>query len=199
MARNRRSEEQGPGPAGRLRTVAVGAGVGLAVGIVVGGTVGRIFMRILFLVNDGNQGFETAMGAIIGDLTRPGTGAIYAFAAITGVVLGLAYTMGRTLLPSGTGLRTAVFTIGTTAFMLGQIVRSNRADFAILPVSLSLALIIVSVAVTAVPVPLLVERLAPDEDRTPGRLARGVVVLGMTGFALFAVTGIVIAYSEPPL
>ena len=183
---------------GRLRTLAVGAGVGLVVGIVVGGTVGRIFMRILFLVNDGNQGFETAMGAIIGDLTSGGTGSIYVFAAIAGVALGIAYTVGRTLLPSRTGLRTAVFTIGTTAFMLGQIVRSNRADFAILPVSLSLILIVVSVAVTAAPVPLLVERFAPDRQRTPGRIARGVVVLGMSGFALFAVTGIVIAYSEPP-
>ena len=65
--------------------------------------------------------------------------------------------------------------------------------------SLSLILIIVSVAVTAAPVPLLVERFAPDRQRTPGRIARGLVVLGMSGFALFAVTGIVIAYSEPPL
>ena len=113
----------GPERSGRLRTLAVGAGVGLLVGVVVGGTVGRIFMRILFLVNDGNRGFETAMGAIIGDLTSAGTGSIYAFAAFAGVVLGLAYTVGRTLLPSRTGLRTAVFTIGTTAFMLGEIVR----------------------------------------------------------------------------
>jgi hypothetical protein len=156
-------------------------------------------MRILFLVNDGNRGFETAMGAIIGDLTSAGTGSIYAFAAFAGVVLGLAYTAGRTLLPSRTGLRTAVFTIGTTAFMLGEIVRSNRTDFGILPVSLSLMLIVVSVAVTAAPVPLLVEHFAPDRQRKPGRLARSVVVLGMAGFALFAVTGIVIAYSEPPL
>ena len=184
---------------GRLRAVGVGAGVGLVVGIVVGGTVGRIFMRILFLADDGNQGFETAMGAIIGELTSAGTVSVYAFAGIAGVALGLAYAAGRTLLPSRTGLRVAVFTIGTTAFMLGQIIRGNREDFAVLPVSLSLILIIASVAVTAAPVPLLVERFAPDRQRTPGRVARGLVVLGMSGFALFAVTGIVIAYSEPPL
>lgn len=183
----------------RLRTAAVGAGVGLAVGIVVGGTVGRIFMRILFLIDDEPQGFETAMGAIIGELTGAGTVAVYVFAAIAGVALGLAYTVGRTLLPSGVGLRTAVFTVGTTAFMLGQIARGNREDFAILPVTLSLGLIVASVAVTAAPVPLLVERLAPDRERAPGRIARGIVVVGMAGFALFAVTGIVIAYSEPPL
>lgn len=56
-----------------------------------------------------------------------------------------------------------------------------------------------SVAITAAPVPLLVERFAPDRERTPGRLAGGVVLLGLTGFAVFAVSGIVIAYSEPPL
>jgi hypothetical protein len=37
--------------------------------------------------------------------------------------------------------------------------------------------------------------LAPDRERRPGRLAQGVVLLGMAGFAVFAVTGIVTAYS----
>ena len=179
------------------RNLAIGAGVGFAVGLVVGGTVGRIFMRILFLTEEGNSGFETAMGAIIGDFTGGGTAFIYIFGAIAGVVLGLAYTAGRTLLPSGVRLRAIVFTLGTTAFMVGQIVRGNREDFALLPVTLSLLLIVVSVALTAAPVPLLVERLAPDRERTPGRLARAVVVLGMTGFALFAVSGVMMAYSQP--
>jgi hypothetical protein len=179
------------------RNLAIGAGVGLAVGLVVGGTVGRIFMRVLFLVEEGNNGFATAMGAIIGDFTGGGTAFIYIFGAIAGIALGLAYAVGRTLLPSGVRLRVIVFTLGTTAFMVGQITRANRDDFALLPVTFSLLLIIVSVALTAAPVPLLIERLAPDRRRTPGRLARGVVVLGMTGFALFGVSGIVIAYSEP--
>jgi hypothetical protein len=30
--------------------------------------------------------------------------------------------------------------------------------------------------------------LAPDRERRPGRLAQGVVLLGMAGFAVFAVT-----------
>lgn len=179
------------------RNLATGAGVGLVVGLAVGGTVGRIFMRILFLAREENNGFATAMGAIIGDFTRGGTFGIYAFAAIAGVALGLAYTVARTLLPSGTRLRVIVFTLGTTAFMLGQIVRGNREDFAVLPVTVSLILIVASVALTGAPVPLLIERLAPDRERTPGRVARGVVMLGMAGFALFAVSGIAIAYSEP--
>ena len=179
------------------RNLAIGAGVGFVVGLVVGGTVGRIFMRILFLAREDNSGFVTAMGAVIGDLTGGGTVFIYIFAAIAGTALGLAYTAGRTLLPSGTRLRVIVFTLGTTAFMLGQIVRGNREDFALLPVTFSLLLIVVSVALTAAPVPLLVERLAPDRERAPGRLARAVVVLGMTGFALFAVSGVVMAYSQP--
>lgn len=53
-------------------------------------------------------------------------------------------------------------------FMLGQIVRGNSEDF---------------------------ERLAPDRKRSPGRAAQGVVLLGMTGFAVFAVTGVVLAYT----
>lgn len=113
------------------------------------------------------------------------------------MALGVSYTAARTLLPSRVRLRVTVFTLATTAFMVGQITRANRDDFSFLPVTLSLILVVVSVALTAAPVPLLVERLAPDRKRAPGRLARGVVVLGMTGFALFAASGVVIAYSEP--
>ena len=182
-----------------IRNLAIGAGVGLAVGLVVGGTLGRIFMRILFLVEEDNTGFPTAMGAVIGDLTGGGTAFIYIFAALAGVVLGLAYTAARTLLPSSTRLRATVFTLGATAFMVGQIARDNREDFAILPVTLSLLLVVFSIVLTAAPVPFLVERLAPDRERTPGRTARIVVTLGMTSFLLFAVSGVVMAYSEPPL
>lgn len=178
-----------------LRSLAIGAAVGFAVGVVVGGTLGRVFMRVLFLARHDALGFETAMGAIVGEFTGNGTASIYAFGAIAGVALGLAYVVGRTLLPSGTRLRTVFFTLGTTAFMLGQIARGNREDFAILPVTLSLLLIVGSVALTAAPVPLIVERFAPDRERRPGRLARGVVLLGMAGFAAFAVTGIAIAYA----
>ena len=178
-----------------LRSLAIGAGVGFAVGFVIGGTLGRVFMRILFLAREDTLGFTTAMGAIVGEFTGPGTIAIYAFGAIAGVALGVAYALARTLLPAGTRLRTMFFTLGTTAFMLGQIVRGNREDFAVLPVTLSLILIVCSVALTAAPVPLLIERVAPVRERSPGRLAQGAVLLGMTGFAAFASTGIAIAYA----
>lgn len=180
-----------------LRNLAVGAAVGLAVGLIVGGTLGRVFMRILFLAREDALGITTAMGAIVGEFTRGGTAAIYVFGAIAGVVLGLAYAVARPLLPSPTDVRTGIFTLGTTAFMLGQIVRGNREDFSFLPATLSLVLVVGSVALTAAPVPLLVERLAPDRAHSPGRIAQGVVVLGLTGFALFGVTGVVIAYSGP--
>jgi hypothetical protein len=186
-----------PRRAGPLRAVAVGAGVGLLLGLVVGGTLGRIFMRILFLAREENRGFETAMGALIGDLTGGGTAFVYVFGAIAGVVLGVAYVAGRVLLPSGIRSRTVVFTLGTTAFMLGQIARGNEEDFSLLPVTASLILIAVSVALTAAPVPWLVERFAPDRQRAPGRLARSVVALTMTVLALFAVSGVVLAYSVP--
>jgi len=181
------------------RALGVGAVVGLLVGVVVGGTVGRIFMRILFLAEESNRGFETAMGAIIGDLTSGGTVFIYIFGGFAGVLLGLAYAVGRALLPSRVAFRVAVFTLGTTAFMLGTIVRTNLEDFALLPVTLSLLLIVASVAVTAAPVPLLVERWAPDRDRAPGGAARAVVALALAGTLVFGISGIVLAYSEPRL
>ena len=90
-----------------LRNLAIGAVVGIAVGVVVGGTLGRVFMRIVFLAEQDALGFQTAMGAIVGEFTAPGTAAIYIFGAIAGVALGLAYAVGRTLLPSGTLLRTS--------------------------------------------------------------------------------------------
>src|SRR3954454_3298388 len=111
-----------------LRNLGIGAVVGLVIGIVVGGTLGRIFMRIVFLAEDDALGLETAMGAIVGEFTAGGTAAIYVFGAIAGLALGLAYAVGRTLLPSGTTWRTIVFTLGTTAFMLGQIARGNLED-----------------------------------------------------------------------
>jgi len=176
-----------------LRSLAIGAAVGLGVGVVVGGTLGRVFMRIVFLAQDDALGLETAMGAIIGEFTGGGTAAIYVFGGFAGVSLGIAYTVARTLLPSGTRLRTIVFTLGTTAFMLGEIIRDNREDFMFLPVTLSLVLVAGSVALTAAPVPVLVERFSPDRERRPGRLARGVVGLGLAAFGLFALTGIMIA------
>ena len=84
-----------------LRSLAIGAAVGLGVGVVVGGTLGRVFMRIVFLAQDDALGLETAMGAIIGEFTGGGTAAIYVFGGFAGVSLGIAYTVGRTLLPSG--------------------------------------------------------------------------------------------------
>ena len=78
----------------------------------------------------------------------------------------------------------------------GQIIRGNREDFVVLPVTLSLLLVVGSVALTAAPVPILIERFAPDRERRPGRFAVGLVTLGMTGFAVFAVTGIISAYSS---
>src|SRR3954462_11225044 len=178
-----------------LRSLAVGAAVGLGVGLVVGGTLGRVFMRLVFHAESDAIGFPTAMGAIVGEFTGEGTAAIYIFAALAGGALGIRDPGRRVLLPSGTRLRTIVFTLGTTAFMLGQIVRGNREDFAVLPVTLSLVLVVASVALTAVPVPMLVERFAPDRRREPGRLAQSLVGIGMTGFAVFAVTGIMIAYA----
>ena len=178
-----------------LRSLGSGAAVGFVAGLVVGGTLGRVFMRVLFLARGETVGIQTAVGAIVGEFTGPGTGAIYVFGAFFGIVLGIAYSLGRALLPSSTGLRTILFTGGATALMVGQIARGNREDFTFLPVTLSLLLIAGSVALTAVPVPILVERLAPDRGRRPGPFRHGAAALGLAGAAAFGVTGILAAYA----
>lgn len=50
--------------------------------------LGRIFMRLVFPAEDDTLGFETAMGAIIGDFTAGGTLFIGIFGALMGLVLG---------------------------------------------------------------------------------------------------------------
>lgn len=172
------------------RNVAVGLAVGLVVGAVVGGTLGRVFMRLLFLAREENRGFVTAMGAVVGDVSAPGTAFIYVFGAAFGVLLGVAYAVGRTTLPPRLVVRTALFTLAATAVMLGQITRGNLEDFEFLPILTSLALIAGTVALTAAPVPLLVERLAPDRPRRRGPAAHGAVVLTLAGATVYAVTGV---------
>jgi hypothetical protein len=176
-----------------LRSLAVGAAVGFVAGLVVGGTLGRVFMRLVFLAKEDTLGLETAMGAIIGDFTAGGTLFICIFGAVFGFLLGLAYVCVRTLMPSR--WRAGVFVVGASGLMLGQIIRGNREDFAILPVTLSLLMIVGSVAVTAIPVPLLVERYAPDRERSPGRAAQAIVALAIVAIATYAATGIATAYS----
>jgi hypothetical protein len=143
-----------------LRSLAIGAGVGFGVGLVVGGTLGRVFMRLLFLAREDTAQLETAMGAIIGDLTASGTLAIAVFGAGAGMMLGLGYVAVRRLLPSRLWWREALFVLGATGFLLGFVVRTNLEDFGLLPVTLSLALTAGAIALTAIPVPLLVERFA---------------------------------------
>ena len=129
-----------------FRSLAVGALVGLGIGFVVGGTLGRIFMRVLFFTRQDTRGIETAMGAIIGELTSGGTVFICIFGAIMGVGLGLAYVGLRALLPSTARWRAPLFVCAASGLMLGFLVRINREDFALLPVTLSLLLIAGSVA-----------------------------------------------------
>jgi len=179
-----------------FRSLAVGALVGLGIGFVVGGTLGRIFMRVLFFTRQDTRGIETAMGAIIGELTSGGTVFICIFGAIMGVGLGLAYVGLRALLPSTARWRAPLFVCAASGLMLGFLVRINREDFALLPVTLSLLLIAGSVALTAAPVPVLVDRFAPDREHTRGNAARAAVGAGMLAIAVYAVTGIAAAYGS---
>lgn len=182
-----------------LRSLGTGAVAGLVVGLVVGGTLGRAHMRLLTLADDESLGLRTAMGAIVGAFTLDGTRAVYGFGAFAGVLLGLAYAVGRPLAPAGLRARTALFVTAATAFLTGLIVRENEEDFGFLPPLLSLGLTAATVALTALPVPWLVERLAPRP--VPVRLsprARAVVVgVPLTAMLAFGISGVVIALTTP--
>ena len=130
---------------------------------------------------------------IVGEFTNGGAAAIYFFGGFAGVALGIAYAVGRALLPSGVLGRTIVFTLGTTAFMVGQIVRDNREDFS-------------SPAGDPQPRPrrglgrpdrgpgARARRAVRARPRAPARCSRkGSCGLGLAAFGLFALTGIMIA------
>ncbi len=178
-----------------LRSLAVGAGVGFVAGLVVGGVLGRAFMRLLTLAQDDSIGFTTAMGAVIGDFTAGGTSFIAIFGAGVGLLLGMGYVVVRMLLPSRRWVRELVFVGGATALLEGFILRSNLEDFAFVPVTLSVVLVAAAVALTALPVPLLVERFAPDRERRPGWIAYGVVGVALVITGAYAIVGVVDAYS----
>ena len=62
-------------------------------------------MRIVVLAREETLGFETAMGAGIGDVTAGGTLFVALTGAIFGVALGLGYVALRALLPSALWVR----------------------------------------------------------------------------------------------
>lgn len=179
----------------RLRNLAIGGGVGLVIGLAVGGTLGRIFMRLVFLAEEDTLGFETAMGAIIGDFTAGGTLFIGIFGAFMGFVLGAGYVLVRSFLPPRFWWREIAFVAGSSALMLGVIVRDNRDDFTFLPTTLSLVLIAGSVALTAAPVPLLIERFAPALTVSRRRGASALLVVGGAAIVVYSVIGVAAAYS----
>jgi hypothetical protein len=183
-----------------VRSLLIGGAVGFGIGLVVGGTLGRVFMRLLFLARRESEGLETALGAIIGDFTAGGTFFIAVFGANMGLVAGLVYVAVRRLLPARLWRREAVFVIWLTLLLFGITVRQNLEDFGLLPVTLSLVLTAASIALTAIPIPLLVERFAPDRVHTPGTVSRVVVALALAIVLAFAATAVVDAYGveTPP-
>lgn len=168
--------------------------MGFAVGLVVGGTLGRLFMRLLFLARRESESLETALGATIGDFTAGGTFFIAVFGAGVGLGVGLIYVAVRRLLPHRLLWREALFVTWTSLLMFGIVVRMNLEDFGLLPPTLSLALTGGAIVLTAAPIPLVVERVAPDRLRTPTMASRVVVALALAVVLAFAVTAVVDAY-----
>ena len=169
--------------------------MGFVCGFVIGGVLGRIYMRVLFLLEEDARGFETAFGAIVGELTAGGTLFLFGFGGFVGTGLGLTYVFLRTLMPPGIRWREAIFVVGSTLVMLPLIIRANLDDFSFLPVTLSLVLIAASVALAAIPVPLVIERFAPDRSRPIRPLGYGVLGLGIAVLFVAASSAVVDAYS----
>jgi len=178
-----------------LRNLAIGGGVGLVIGLAVGGTLGRIFMRLVFLAEEDTLGFTTAMGATIGDFTAGGTLFIGIFGAFMGLMLGVGYVLVRSFLPPSFWWREVAFVAGSSALMLGVIVRGNRDDFTFLPATLSLVLIAGSVALTAAPVPLLIERFAPAREGNQRRGTNALLLVGAAAIVLYSATAVAAVYS----
>ena len=178
-----------------LRNLAIGGGVGLVIGLAVGGTLGRIFMRLVFLAEEDTLGFTTAMGATIGDFTAGGTLFIGIFGAFMGLMLGVGYVLVRSFLPPRFWWREVAFVAGSSALMLGVIVRGNRDDFTFLPTTLSLVLIAGSVALTAAPVPLLIERFAPAREGNQRRGTNALLLVGAAAIVLYSATAVAAVYS----
>jgi hypothetical protein len=182
-----------------LRSLAIGGAVGFAVGLVVGGTLGRLFMRLLFLARRESEGLETALGAIIGDFTAGGTFFIAVFGAGVGLGAGIVYVAVRRLLPHRLLWREALFVTWMSLLMFGIVVRMNLEDFGLLPPTLSLALTGGAIVLTAAPIPLVIERAAPDRLRTPTMASRVVVALALAVVLVYAVTAVVDAYQVEDL
>jgi hypothetical protein len=182
-----------------LRSLAIGGAVGFAVGLVVGGTLGRLFMRLLFLARRESEGLETALGAIIGDFTAGGTFFIAVFGAGVGLGAGIVYVAVRRRLPHRLLWREALFVTWMSLLMFGIVVRMNLEDFGLLPPTLSLALTGGAIVLTAAPIPLVIERAAPDRLRTPTMASRVVVALALAVVLVYAVTAVVDAYQVEDL
>ena len=177
-----------------LRSFAIGGAVGLTVGFVVGGVLGRVFMRLLFVARRESEGFETALGAIVGDFTTGGTVFIAVFGGGIGLLTGLGYVVCRRLLPPRLLWREVLFVLLVSLLLFGIVVRQNLEDFGILPPTLALALTAGAIALTAVPIPLLIERLAPDRARSPGAVSRLVLAGAFVAVLVLAVRAAVDAY-----
>lgn len=182
-----------------LRSLAIGGAVGFAVGLVVGGTLGRVFMRLLFLARRESEGLETALGAVIGDFTAGGTFFIAVFGAGVGLGTGLLYVAVRRLLPQRLVWRQALFVTWISLLMFGIVVRMNLEDFGLLPPTLGLALTGGSIVLTAVPIPIAVEKVAPDRPRTHGTASQALIVLALALVLVYAVTAVVDAYQVEDL
>lgn len=158
-----------------------------ALGLVVGGGSARIAMRLVLVADGRARGFDTAAGAVVGEVTAGGTVAVLLLGAALGVALGAACLVARPFLPLAVWARTALFAVGATAIGTAFVTASARDDFAFVHEAASVVLIVVALACTALPVPYLVDRFGPPPvARVPARIAAPVVAVALAAAVALA-------------
>ena len=182
-----------PGALRRFAAVFVAGGLA---GMIAGGIGSRVAMRIAaFAAPDQVQGFPTAAGATIGEITLEGTTFLLLFAGFSSALIGTAfYLVVRSWLPRRRWIRALAFG-GLELVVFGtQVLDAGNADFTILGRSaLNVAVFCFLFILHGVLLVVLVEPSGRLVAAVAGesRWRRVVVDVGAVGAALLTAAAIV--------
>ena len=153
-------------------------------------------MRLVLVADSHIRGFETAAGAIVGDVTTAGTMVVYAAGLVAGSAVGVAYWLSRPFLPEHGVWRAGIATLAATLLGTALVMSDGRADFAFVPEAASVVLIAVAFALTALAVIVAVDRLTPPRRHAAPRVAVPVVAVVLVALAVLAAVRVAAALDE---
>ena len=174
---------------GGLGALPAGMLAGGACGALVGGLLGRVYMRILFLMDESKKGVETDFGTA-GQITLGGSFSLLMLSTVAGVIGGMIYVGLRRWLPDRPGLRAGFFGL-LMAWGVGFIAVSE-IDMRIFEPAVPIYLgFIVLLALYGAAVSWMTDRLHPMRPVRPGprmeRATRGLIALAGLGVCVMAV------------